>query len=317
MQSLSLAFLPFFVLPIHIATTPATTTAPVTERTVASAPRSTSRASEPTPATRIAPAVPVGHRAAPSGCDEAVVPSYTSLSYGTPTRGRLSDAQFLGESEFVHHVDAQNCNFWGTDELVGVVGRVARKVAAENPGVRLTVGELSQEEGGDIVGHSSHENGRDVDFGFYWVDEDGLPYEPSRLINVRADKTAVVDGKTLTFDVARNWKIIEALLTDEEADLNIALINVRIRRWLLDYARESGVSDDLRHRASVVMRVPKRGAHPHLNHFHVRIYCPEDDGQCRDFNGLWDWVADARAERAEASDALARAEQPAETLARR
>ena len=302
MQSLSLAFLPFFVLPVHLATTPAST-APVAERAV-TAPVAAAPRTERAPAPR-RPTVALGHRAAPSGCDEVQMPSYSSDSHGTPTRGSLDRGQFLSESDYLRHVDAQDCNFWGTDELVGVVDRIARKVGADHPGARLTVGELSKQNGGDIHGHSSHENGRDVDLGFYWVDEGGLPYEPGRFVDVRRDKTAVVDGKTLTFDVERNWKVIEALLTDEEADLNIVVINTRIRRWLLDHARQSGVSNDLRRRASIVMRVPKRGTHPHLNHFHTRIYCPEADGQCRDFNGLWDWVEEARVERATRNEALA------------
>lgn len=180
--------------------------------------------------------------------------------------------------------------------------RVARAVDTAHPGHRLTVGELSQREGGDIYGHGSHENGRDVDLGFYFLDEDGLPYEPSRLIDVRRDKTARADGKTLTFDVTRNWAVIEALLTDDEADLAIALVNARVRRWLLAHARATGVSPELRRRAAMVLRVPRRGDHPHRNHFHVRIYCPETDAQCRDFNGQWEWVRRARAERAQLAE---------------
>ena len=294
MQFLSLGLLPFFFFP-SISSTP---TAPAVDRGVQIASQVGTSANR-TSTDGAQPRVDVGHRAAPSGCSpQSAVPSYDSASHGTPQRGRLSRGKFLTESNTIHHVDAQDCNFWGTDELTGMVQRVARKVAAEHPGVRLTVGELSKRRGGDIHGHGSHENGRDVDLGFYWVDEDGRPYEPSRFIDARRDKTAMVGGKKLTFDVERNWKIVEALLTDEEADLNIIVINARIRRWLLDYAREARVSPDLRRRASIVMRVPARGSHPHLNHFHVRIWCPEDDGQCRDRGQLWEWVEEARTERA-------------------
>jgi penicillin-insensitive murein DD-endopeptidase len=305
MSLLSLAFLPFFFLPFNLPTSP---TAPVQERAIETlAPRSVEApAPRSTRSVQRRPLV-LGHRAAPSGCEEASPRRTDSVSQGTPTAGRLSDSKFLTESDYLRHVDSQSCNFWGTDELTSMIDRVARRVALEYPGARLTVGELSQREGGDIHGHSSHENGRDVDLGFYYVDEDGLPYEPTRLVDVRRDKTARVDGKTLTFDVARNWKVVETLLEDD-SDLNIILVNTRIRRWLLDHARETGVSNELRHRASVVLRVPKRGEHPHLNHFHTRIFCPEGDSQCRDFNGLWDWVEEARTERARSGRALASAD---------
>ena len=293
MHLLSLAFLPFFFLPVTVPTSPA---APVTERSIQAsrAPSSPSGRVLEQRAFSMRTAPVVGHRAAPSGCVDSGDPLFDeSLSVGTPTRGRLSYSKFLAESDVLRHVDAQNCNFWGTDELTDMVDRIARRVAQTYPGARLTVGELSQQRGGDIHGHASHENGRDVDLGFYYVDEDGLPYEPGRLVNVRSDKTAVVDGKTLTFDVARNWQVVEGMLEDS-SDLNIVVVNTRIRRWLLDYARDNGVSNEMRRRASIVLRIPKRGTHPHLNHFHARIFCPETDNQCRDLTGVWEWVAEAR-----------------------
>lgn len=293
MRLLSFAFLPFFFLPLDPADI-----APVSKAlpsTVDLAPVARFATPEPEP-------VP-GHRAEPSGCTAATVPLAESVSTGTPTRGRLTHGKFLEESELVRHVDASDCNFWGTDELVGAIERVATAVAEEHPGHRLTVGELSKRRGGDIRGHGSHENGRDVDFGFYFLDEAGLPYEPGRLIRVRRDKTARADGEVLTFDVARNWKLVEALLTDEEADVNIILVDARIRRWLLAHARSIGVADELYRHASRVLLRPRRGDHPHRNHFHVRVYCPESDERCRDFNGLWDWVERARAERAARAEA--------------
>jgi penicillin-insensitive murein endopeptidase len=286
-SALSLGFLPFFLLPFSFPSSPAepvgmTIGDPSFSRPVSAAPRHRVR----------------GHVAEPSGCEAEWTPSFASDTIGAPNRGRLVRGKFLPESDVIRHVDAHDCNFWGTDELTSMVDRVARRVAADHPGARLTVGELSKREGGDIYGHGSHENGRDVDFGFYFTDENGLPYETRRMLNVRADKTArAADGTTLRFDVARNWKVVEALLEDE-SDLNIAIVHRRVRRWLLDHARRTGVSDELRRRASIVLRIPNRGTHPHLNHFHVRIYCPESAIECRDFNATWDWVDEARAERA-------------------
>ena len=235
------------------------------------------------------------HRQPPSGCEDPGSPAYDAVAIGQVNRGRLSQGRFVGESEIIRHVDAHDCNFWGTTELAGAIERVAASIAADHPGARLTIGELSRREGGEIAGHASHENGLDVDLGFYWLDERGRAYEPGRFVNVRRDKTTRVGGRTLTFDTARNWKIIEGFLTDPEADLNIVIVHPRIRRWLLTHARTHGVDRELRRRAAIVLRRPNRGSHPHLNHFHLRIYCPESAGRCEDKNALYDWVARARA----------------------
>ncbi len=301
MRLLSLVCVPFFFVPVNPSRAEPTEETP--------APAVVSPPAETTPPEPKPPLV-VGHRARPSGCVPPLLPPRESLSLGRPTRGLLAAGRFLGESELVHHVDATDCNFWGTDELVGAMRRVAATVASVHPGHRLTVGELSRQKGGEIDGHASHESGRDVDLGFYFVDEEGQPYEPSRFVDVRRDRTAVVGERTLTFDVDRNWRLIEALLRDDEADVNFILVNGRIRDWLLAHARSIGAPTELYRHASRVLLRPRRGRHPHRNHYHVRIYCPATDSGCRDRGRLWAWVEQARAERAAQAASLEGAEAP-------
>ena len=53
---------------------------------------------------------------------------------------------------------------WGRSALVYGIERAARRFKAANPGApRIGVGDLSLENGGDIVGHASHERGVDAD----------------------------------------------------------------------------------------------------------------------------------------------------------
>lgn len=228
---------------------------------------------------------PPGHQAPPSEClPPADHPTRPARASGAPDDGKLHRAHFLAESGSIRHVDAWGCHFWGTDTLVGALQRVAARIEAEHPGARLTVGELSMREGGDIAGHRSHENGLDVDLGFYWTDEHGLPYEPRRLLQAGPDRRGHELGRTLTFDLARNWALIEGLLTDPSAELAVVVVNAQVRQWLLDHARATGVGRRLRRRAAKVIRIPRPGRHPHRNHFHVRIFCPEHAGACRDLN---------------------------------
>ncbi len=287
---ISLSLLPFLLPFLSLPVGPIDTTGQRAVEARRAAPRVDTRTTDSV-------ARPRPHRAPPSGCVAPALPARESSPAGRADRGRLSRGTFVGESGRIRHVDAHDCNFWGTTELTGAVRRVAEDVAETHPGARLTIGELSKRSGGDIEGHGSHENGLDVDLGFYWLDSRGRPFEPSGFIDARSDRTAVVDGRTLTFDVARNWAIIEAFLTDPEVDLAIVLVNVEIRRWLLDHARAIGVDRRLRRRASIVLRIPGPRAHPHRNHFHLRIFCPESATACRDKNDRYEWVARARARR--------------------
>lgn len=281
MFSTSLTFLPFILPFLSLPVAPLEPSA-VSERTAHVQPPVVSPA-------------PRHHRQPASGCEGPEAPVYDSVASGRVNHGRLRGGTFVGESEALRHVDAHGCHFWGTTELTGAVERVAERIAADRSGARLTIGELSKRRGGEIHGHASHENGLDVDLGFYWLDARGRPYEPAGFVDVRPDKTARVDGKTLRFDVARNWEIVEGFLTDPEVDLAIVVVDIRIRRWLLDHARAIGVDPALRRRASIVLRIPNAGAHPHRNHFHLRVFCPESDGACRDRSAPYEWVAEARA----------------------
>ncbi len=72
---------------------------------------------------------------------------------------------------------------WATDDLVRVVLRVARRYADAEPGaLPMLVGDLSRPRGGEfgvrwgIIGHSTHQNGLDVDV--YYPRRDGRPGVP-------------------------------------------------------------------------------------------------------------------------------------------
>jgi murein endopeptidase len=72
---------------------------------------------------------------------------------------------------------------WGTDRLVRLVLRTARRYRAAHPRApRMAVGDLSRPHGGDFgprfgyIGHASHQNGLDVDI--YYPRADGRERAP-------------------------------------------------------------------------------------------------------------------------------------------
>jgi murein endopeptidase len=74
---------------------------------------------------------------------------------------------------------------WGTDRLIRITLRIARRYGREHPGApRLTIGDLSRPRGGDFgpqygsIGHASHQNGLDIDI--YYPRRDGRERPPAR-----------------------------------------------------------------------------------------------------------------------------------------
>lgn len=224
-----------------------------------------------------------------------VATAATSRSVGWVYRGHLEDGEFLSSSAAIHHVErfAEHGRFFGTRALVGLLERAAARVTELHGSARLNVGELSQEGGGDVVGHRSHENGRDVDVGFYVLDDEGVSVEPERFIRIGGSGRGGDGEQRLTFDTARNWAFIEALVTDEASPVQMIFVSQSIRRRLVRWARARGVDPEIIERAEWTL-LPPHGVARHDDHFHVRIYCEPDEREvCHDRGPYWQWIPEA------------------------
>jgi penicillin-insensitive murein DD-endopeptidase len=157
-------------------------------------------------------------------------------------------------------------------QLVTLLERGARRVRGRHPGSVLLIGDLSRRGGGDLVAHRSHESGRDADVGFYFVDSRGAPVEITRFRAVDSRGRAVGERR-LRFDLQRNWMLIQSFLTDPQIRVQHIFVAAPLRKRLLDYARERGVSLPVLHRAGLAMKQPRDGL-LHDDHYHVRIACP-------------------------------------------
>ena len=219
-------------------------------------------------------------------------PNLRSRSVGYPWEGQLVRGMKLKESRFVRYISecaASGDRFYGTWQLVQLIERAARGVAARYPGAKLAAGELSSKEGGDVGGHSSHESGRDADIGFYTLRADGKPSAAAAFARFDAAGRSVIPGSGLRFDDARNWELVSKLITDREARVQYIFVARNIRARLLREAARRRASAEVIARAQTVLVEPARG-NPHRTHFHVRIYCATlDRPQCRDVAPFWAW----------------------------
>jgi penicillin-insensitive murein endopeptidase len=218
-------------------------------------------------------------------------PRGRSRSVNYPWDGQLKNGQKVRESKFIRYIpeDVPGNRFFGTSEMAQLIDRAARRVAAKYPGAKLSVGEISSAQGGDIGGHRSHESGRDADIGFYVKGSDGRPFAYPANIAFNASGRGTGPYADLRFDDARNWELVARLVSDPDARVQYIFVARVIKNRLLRQAVRRKASAQTIERAEAVMVEPARG-NPHRSHFHVRIYCaPSDRPVCRDVAPFWAW----------------------------
>ncbi len=201
-------------------------------------------------------------------------------SIGSPTDGHLVGGAHLDDAPYLRIVpnDAGGDVRWGIEPLVSLVDHAGREVRHQFPDAVLSVGHLSRAGGGELDRHASHESGRDVDLGFYIRARSGRPLYGEHFVAFRSDGSAP-SWPGAYFDDARNWALVEALVTDPRARITHIFVAAPLRARLLEYAEKVGAPSATRTRAAELMAQP-RGSLPHDDHFHVRIGCPAGMSGC-------------------------------------
>lgn len=194
-----------------------------------------------------------------------------AASVGAPNKGKLYGGEKLASSKSVEVRGGGHA--YGLPDLVRVLRRAAAKVSGKHKGSVLYVGDLSAKNGGALLGHNSHQSGRDADVGFYMVSEKGKHVNPHRFVAFGSDGRPR-GGEVVRFDDERNWAFVEALLTDTKADVRYLFVSSGLRTRLLKYAAKKNVPKDLYAKAAAALMSPA-DADVHDDHFHVRIACPE------------------------------------------
>jgi penicillin-insensitive murein endopeptidase len=193
--------------------------------------------------------------------------------------GALANGVRLLEDSTIRYLPGRT-HHHGTEELVGLLRRASQAVARQFAGSKLTVGDMSDHDGGPLGHHASHQSGRDVDLAFYVRDERGRPRQLDDYLSFNGRGVPIAGGP-LRFDVARNWALVAALLSDPAVRVEHIFVSTPLRALLLEHARSIDAPSALVARAQLVMHQPVR-ALPHSNHFHVRIACPSGHAQCVD-----------------------------------
>ncbi|HEY3236510.1 MAG TPA: penicillin-insensitive murein endopeptidase, partial [Polyangiaceae bacterium] len=144
-----------------------------------------------------------------------------SMSIGSPSGGTLLNSVALDSANGIEVVDPAHA--WGTQETVDFVKACVAVVRAQFPNTpTLYVGHLSARNGGPLAPHLSHQSGRDVDSGYYYLDG-ARWYAPATAENL---------------DAPRTWALIRALTG--ESDVEMILIDRSVQPILRQYALRAG-----------------------------------------------------------------------------
>lgn len=181
-------------------------------------------------------------------------------SLGTPGLGALMNAVHMPEGERWQIVEPGQA--WGTSETVESIIRAIDYVHEVHGGAPpLYVGDISRKRGGYIHPHEFHQNGRDVDLGFYYS----------------SPKRWYWKAWQSNLDVPRTWSLIKGIVT--RTDVELVFCDRYVTRLLLDHAKAAGedpawVGRVFGWRDETKSRPLVRHVPGHRTHLHVRFYNP-------------------------------------------
>jgi lysophospholipase L1-like esterase/murein endopeptidase len=212
-------------------------------------------------------------------CNINIPPNLDSQSVGPPGGGGSLENGYEvpRETETIKFTKAEsNRRNFATVEFARALMRAAC-VIKERHGVKTGFGELSEQNGGDLGNHQSHESGRDGDIWFFRKTSAGYQELTSGWAAVpRSTPMCEEQQVSSQFDLQANYEFIKAF-TETQPTKNIFL-DCNIKNALKQYAQRehpgewerAGFEEMIRHAPS------------HHHHYHIRIDCPEGDTRCRE-----------------------------------
>ena len=196
---------------------------------------------------------------------------------------------FEGQGYVVHPDWRARDHRYATDEVARWLSEVFRTTAAEYPGSVAYLGDISGRRGGDTAKHRSHESGRDVDIFFFACDSAGRPVHGlPGLLHFGPDGRAVRWSMARPrrgplpplpdahFDAARNWALVEAMLTNPTAQVQWIFVDQALVDLMLAEAERQGTEASVVVRALALLHQPT-DSQPHDDHMHVRLFCDPGD----------------------------------------
>jgi len=197
-------------------------------------------------------------------------------SVGAPWAGRLQHASELpaGDGYLIRRPERA----YGTQTTVELTLRAIRDTLDEFPDEHvLAIGDISARSGGNITQHRSHQSGRDIDVGLFYLEQPaGYP-------------ASFIHASETNLDRAATFKLLENFLAtgDDDGGVQTIFLDFDVQGILYRWALDHGVGE---RRLARIFQYPHgrdssqglvRHEPNHDNHMHVRFKCPDEDASCR------------------------------------
>jgi penicillin-insensitive murein endopeptidase len=214
-----------------------------------------------------------------------------SLSIGLPIKGSLMKGEVIPVTgrgyNLLESTKKEKVRF-GTRELVMTIKSAAFRVSKKSPGANLQVGDLSSRKGGSLDHHASHQNGRDVDLMYYATLKNKKSVKAPRFTAFDKNGYSVDPPMKYKFDTKRNYLLVKELINSDFSEVQWIFTANHLKKLMLDYGESINDSPNFLRKAKQILKQPKKNLH--WDHFHVRIYCPDNDiPRCKDFGPVWAW----------------------------
>ncbi|MCE3010289.1 MAG: penicillin-insensitive murein endopeptidase [Proteobacteria bacterium] len=159
-------------------------------------------------------------------------------------------------------------HFFGTWDLKILIQELGEFIGHRIPGYKLTLGAISAKSGGELRGHSSHQNGLDADIA-YIVDNRSLDFRP-----------VVEKGRVnAAFRAQDQWDLIKRAFSTGAVEM--MFVDPAIKSALCKTAKATRDLVDSKDRGVGYQILRRLKPYPmHHHHFHVRIRCSEDQPRC-------------------------------------
>lgn len=218
----------------------------------------------------------VGQRLTLPGAAPPKIRMVSGQSVGAPQKGTLHEGAQLPRSKAYYRRRIPRT--FAAAHVIDQVTQAVDAVKAAHPRAgRLAIGDLSDEDGGPLSGHNSHQSGRDVDLGLYFKKAPaGYPKE-------------FVAASKGTLDVAAMWTLIDTLYAQSKkpGGPTKIFLDYAIQKQIVQYARSQKVS---KAKLKKIFSYPDgrwakgrlvQHLRNHHDHLHVRFGCPPKDERCK------------------------------------
>ncbi|WP_409477437.1 penicillin-insensitive murein endopeptidase [Pseudobdellovibrio sp. HCB154] len=201
----------------------------------------------------------------------------SNQAVGSPDNGRLRNASFLKTHietyKLIDKVVIANSspkNYYGTQEMMEILEAIGEKANTLQRN-KIFISRISAKAGGRLPPSKSHQNGMDVDIGYFTVQG-------------KVQFPIVASGGSLRksdFSVAKTLEVFKFLMTQQVSPVDRLFVDQSIINNLCREAKNSGKFKGSEKAAYAKLFENMQHVDGHGNHFHLRLRCTKNQPDCQ------------------------------------